>query len=830
MSFINHQLFIMKRICFAVMFLHLIVAAHAQSAAGKKILMRPPEFKSPTETTAQTLTNSGSDKGIDPWYVYSDRKPNYSFTQPGGIELFQSLDYLNQYFVIDEEADFLRLAKANDYDPVEFTLPEDAVDMGWVKKHNLLLWPGCIVTDQGRIEKKAMVMNTVDLVKAKRLNIEKLESDKVQFYYSSSLRESTGRESTMFEVFFAYKITDTAVFLGNKDRAREETELEIANMILGWVPRNRVVMWDHRVAVEPNWDKEAVIEREKNDIKAAVFPGEQEAREFMYGSAGLLSAIIDESSIKGEYYDERMIGEWFRYAVYHEKDGIMNLGVTGEINTPKGELDKISKAQIDRQVSIARTKLRNINIVFVIDGTNSMQPYLESVSMAIDRSMDQLSRKYPEEIRSNIRFGAAVYRDHAEKERLIEVKNLTSNYKEVSGFLQNIEAKDIYDEDYPEALFYGLKTALLGVLGDDNETNVIVLVGDAGNHDRDDESQVSVEVISELVAEKKCAFLAFQVHNDLHPTYDEFRSQVQTFMLNAGQILYNSMKPELIEGYTIDAPKWNRLNENTLRLENYVNLATLIYAEKNQVMDSELLTDEIVEVVQKNVERTDETIMRINRVVSEGSSLSEVLDDPSAHYASSSKYISSFNPALLNFFLNNLNIDKSKVEFLCDKKFQIHAEGFAPLTATGLEHPLFRKTLLLSRNDLSKILGFIDNLYAATTMGDRRIAIQNAYIDMIERHIGKMDKQELMLLTVEEISSKVVGLPGTNSFINKIRLEDLTNPGVIPDHELNIYANEIDRKRESLRRIFNESRYNPYEYSLELNEVVYYWIEDNLLP
>lgn len=267
-----------------------------------------------------------------------------------------------------------------------------------------------------------------------------------------------------------------------------------------------------------------------------------------------------------------------------------------------------------------------------------------------------------------------------------------------------------------------------------------------------------------------------------------------------------------------------------MRLDNYINLATLVYASKNQVMDTEVLKDEIIELVQKNVERTDETILRINRVVAEGSSLKEVLDNPTSFQTSSSKYISSFNPALLNFFMSNLNIDKDKVEYLCDKKFQIHTEGYAPLYVDGHSNPLFRKSLLLSRTDLSKIIGLIEDLYAATTMGDRRTALQNSYIEMIGRHIGKINREELMKLTIEEISNKVIGLPGTNSFINKIKLEDLTNPGVIPDHELNNYANQIDRKREALRRIYNETNAHPYEYSLRLNEVPYYWIEDNLLP
>lgn len=807
----------------------LSVCAH--SASGMRVLKRPPELRIPTETIAHSLSHSSPEQGVDPWIVYASSAPSFSFEEPGGFTIFKELGFMQQFFVIDETNDYIRIASSSGFDPPTLIINDDAIDYGWVRKNAMLLWAHCIVTDEGRIDKKAMIMNTLDLVSSRRVQLQGLEADVVNFYYSSDLREATGRESRMFELFFAYKITDSAVLLGRASRARDESDREhMRNLILGWVPRNRVVMWDHRVAVEPNWDEQAVRERQQEGVSASIFPEQRDALSFQNRRNPANMAIIDEKSIKGDFYSERMLGEWFRYAVYHERDYIMRLGVIGEINTPRGQLDKVTKAEIDRDVSIATARMRNINIVFVIDGTNSMQPYFQSVSDAIERSMQRLGRHSADDALNSMRFGAVVYRDYAERHRLTEIKELTTNYREVTRFLNSVDARDYYDTDLPEAVYYGLMTALLGLLTNDDETNIIVLVGDAGNHHRDDPSQVDESEIIELIAEKKCGFLAFQVHNDPHPTYDEFRIQIQRFMLAAANNIYQELLSRNLEGYVLDKPEWNRLDANTYRLDNYINMATLVYAHKNQVMDTQLLTDEIIEVVHRSIERTNETLFRISRVVSEGRALQDVLDDAQSVREASSRYISSYNPALLNFFYNNLDIEREKLEYLCDKKFQIHTEGYASLHVEGLQHPLFRKVLLLSRQDLSKTLDMINRLYSASTQSDRRMAMQNAYIDMLIRHIGRIDRSDLLQLTIEEVSSRIVGLPGTNSFINNIRLEDITNPGVLPDHELNTYAREIDMKRETIMRIYNESRDNPYRYSLMLNNEPYYWIEDYLIP
>lgn len=815
----------MKHIILIILLL-LSSFAHTQFPVGTKVLKRPIDFRIPKESVAKILTHSDLNEGLEPWFVYSDKKTNWTFEQAGGIKPYKKMDYLQQFAVVEEKGNYIRLARAESYDTKTYLLDSKAENYGWVKKNDVLLWINCIVTDAGGIERKAMIMNTLNLV-ASKANIHKLEDNSVEFYYESSLREPTGRKAQLYEVFFAYKITDTAVLIGNVSRISDETERSVKESILGWVPLNRVVMWDHRVAIEPNWTETAVASRIKDQVRASVFSKKYDAEQYMSRKSNSgIAAIMDEKSIKGDYYRERMIGEWQRYPVYEEKNNIARVGVMGQIVTEKGEFDKVDKAVADREIRVATTKRRNINIAFVIDGTNSMTPYFTAVSSAILSSMESLEKKYPT-MKNVIRFGAVIYRDYSERSRVIELKELTSNYKDISSFLNKIDAKDIFDKDIPEAVNYGLFNALNAVLTGNNETNLIVLIGDAGNHNRNDNTQFSSEEISEIIAEKNTGFLAFQVHNDdSHPSYDEFRSQVQKLMLDAAGLIYDATllkKPNDI----IKKPGWSDLGNNTMRLDNYINMATMVYANKGQVMNTSLLSDEINQLVDYSVSFTDQLLSGVSQVITGGSSLKDIADSDTENQ---NKYVSSFSPALFHFLYNQTNIPKEKLEYLVENKYQLYTEGYAPLILTGQSEPLFRKVLLLSRTDLSKVINNIDRLYKATNRNDRRIVMQETFIDMIQRHIGRKDAADLMKMTIEEVNTRIYGLPGTSSIINKLKLEDLTNPGVISDAELQNYAHAIEMKYKTLNRIMNESSVNPYKYSLTMSEIVYYWIEDDLLP
>lgn len=818
-----------KLISFSFLFICLPSILLSQTLEGRTVLDEPVDYRGIKESVAMTLRHSGKTLEKSPWIVFSDRSNNFTVNSPGGLQKNKTLNFLEEFYVLEERQDFLWLVKDLNINPSNYQLSQNAEDYGWIRKENLLLWRSAIMTDDTKILKKAMTQNTIEVIEGKyELLMEEGSFEKL--YFDPEFKIPTGREIRLYQIYYVFKITNDAVLVGRSDWLPTRDDNQKQQVIEGWIPKHRLVMWDHRIAVEPNWTSEAVAERRRNNTKATVFSSHQAASQYKSGKSSLSNVIIDESTILGDFYRERQSGPWQRYPVYSNIDGILKLGIMGEITTPSGFIDNITMAETRSIRSNVMRQRRNINIVFVMDGTNSMQPYFKPAADAVIQSMTELEKE--KERRNTLRFGAVVYRDEAERSfnRLVEVKGLTEDYKDVAGWLSKVKAEEYgVDKDLAEAVYYGLREALMSVLVEDDETNIVVLVGDAGNHNRNDASQVGEGLIIDMLAEKNVGFLAFQVINDQHPTYNEFQNQIKHLMLHAARQIHRRMKTtgQLLQGVYGD-PKWSQVSSNIYRLDNHSNMATLVYPNKGSMMPTSVLTKEIVALV----EFADKSISVIDAAISDidemGRSLEEVIESLEKSPLSNSKYVSSFNPAMI-YILHQMGLDPGTLKSYSDKKIQLYMQGYSPLLIEGQRNPHYKNSLLLSKHDLADLVRTLNQLNRASSATDRRRSLQDTWQDILIKHIGETDRSSILNRTIEEIMLTVFGLPSTNSLINRIRLSDLTEAKAISDAEISRYIMEIDRKYHDLNRIFNQTS-PPYQFSFESNNITYYWIEEGLLP
>jgi hypothetical protein len=550
----------MKRLFFLSLLAGLLpVFLYSQTLQGRAVMDEPEDYRKITESVATALRHSGKTIEGSPWIVFSDRENNFTVNSPGALGNKRTLNFLEEFYVLEEREDFLWLVKDPDIDPFTFKLSQKAEDCGWIRKENLLLWRSGILTNDTKIPKKAMTQNTIEVIEGKYEPLQEGESFE-RFYFDPQFKSPTGRDIRLYQIYYVFKITKDAVLVGRSDWLPTRDETQKSQVIEGWVPKHRLVMWDHRVAVEPNWNSDAVAERMRNRTKATVFFDNQAALNFKDGSTSLSHVAIDETTIMGGFYSDRQSGYWQRYPIYSDVDGILKLGIMGEITTPSGHIDNITMAETRSRRSDVMRQTRNINIVFVMDGTNSMKPYFKPAADAIIQSMTDLEKNQD---RINIlRFGAVVYRDEAERSynRLVEVKSLSEDYQDVAAWLSKVKAEEYGDDkDLAEAVYYGLKEALLGLMVEDDETNIVVLVGDAGNHNRDVASQVGEGLIIDMLAEKNVGFLAFQVINDQHTTYNDFHNQVKHLMLNAAMQIHRKIQStgERLQGIS-GVPKWDK--------------------------------------------------------------------------------------------------------------------------------------------------------------------------------------------------------------------------------------------------------------------------------
>jgi len=170
---------------------------------------------------------------------------------------------------------------------------------------------------------------------------------------------------------------------------------------------------------------------------------------------------------------------------------------------------------------------QKINILFVVDATNDMGVYYPAISKAI-RTFSEAQADSAKEFR----YAALFYRDAAEGAFLWDHTRRRNSAEDVAGWINSVTALVRDDDDDPEAVYFGLREALKLNHLKQYETNVLIHIGDAGNHAQTEKTNVPPEEIINLLVEKPTHFFAVQVrHPASHTTYDEFISQIKDEIL-----------------------------------------------------------------------------------------------------------------------------------------------------------------------------------------------------------------------------------------------------------------------------------------------------------
>ena len=493
----------------------------------------------------------------------------------------------------------------------------------------------------------------------------------------------------------------------------------------------------------------------------------------------------------------------------------------GDINSQHGKITPELLAQIQDRHGEAKKGLRNIDIVFVIDATTSMGPFFSPISKAIKNTINELSAK---DIRPNkIRFGAVAYRDFAEGNRKVESVRLTSEGVEVADFLTRIDARDFKDIDKPEAVFFGLKTAVRSLGMSQGHTNIVVLVGDAGNHARPDATQVLPDEIIGLLQQYKANFMVFQAQNPGgHATYEDFVSQNKHLMKTVATKIYKTLPKD--GEIKISFPRLETVGPQIMKINNGATAASLIYTLPGTRRDPNVLQTEVEDLVKVSLEHTDKFLQGVEDIVVAGDAVSEVIQNTPV---SNSPYVSSFTPAIMLYLSETLGLDETQLQQIAGKNYQLFMEAYAPIKLNSHTNSLFQYVLFLTREELATLVRDLGKLVDASNNSEARKAMVDAWVSLLEAHVGNMNREEMQDLSMEEVGNKVFGIPATSSLLASQPLKDLEDRKAVPDNQFRQYVSDIRDKLREIERIFNA---NNYKYSFMSNDRTYYWIEQTLLP
>lgn len=434
--------------------------------------------------------------------VYADRNGTKPASRP-------ALSFLESFCVLTEDKVAKRLELCRSTSEVSSSALRVDETVGWVSTSDLILSSQPYRT-QYLVSRKVFVVN--DWREFSIAQREEFEALKVVARASPDtagreINKVTGLDSRFSFVYRWDRPGNNRrwALLGTR---RFIPDSRPQDCIVGWVPVNRLVEWNTRIALEPD-------------------PGRITPAHIYANQAGAQGAYAGETG--RPLFQDRMVrtpappADW-RYPMLGEVrsgDATALIGWLGGLSI-SGSATQVDPGPLQKVADRVRYRVSHVNVIFVIDATRSMGPYLQAVSRSSRDIMKRASEFKHTDLK--VRFGAVVYRD-MEDTPPIDQKALSPDFQDIYSFLDRQEEPNGGDADYPEALFAGIEAAL--TMAPAGETNVLFLIGDAGNND--EKGPISPR-LAQLVKEKDPILQAIWLQRP--PRVEEERSAIADFPLD----------------------------------------------------------------------------------------------------------------------------------------------------------------------------------------------------------------------------------------------------------------------------------------------------------
>ncbi len=715
------------------------------------------------------------------WAVYSDRDNNPVYASASyGAEVAR-LSFREKLYVADIKNDFALVFKDENESNYP-TINSSAKCVGWMPFDNLLLWEEC-PKSHSQIYQKGLVVR--DTEKDGALD------EKDPAYYlgpSDNAKRDNSQLVKDLDILFVMK----KATMGNKTYYLLSKEMNCKGrerVIYGWLPKGYVTEWDQRLTLEPTHRSSVVSEYNHLGMKPVIYDqhSESSARQWTNGSkpSGALWTY-------DKFSNKRMHAYTMRNPII--SDASSNVFKVAAIASML-ERESAFDPEIEAKLAAMQNKLNNINILFVIDATSSMKKYYAPVTSALE-NVARLAKN-----ESTIKVGAVVYRDYADAKGrgTIEYKKVTNKIDEVISFLKGIETKSDDPDDW-EAMFEGLSTALdtkkMGYGAD--ESNFLILVGDAGNQ-RKDPSGTPWQRIVEQLADKLLAnninFTAHQVNHAGKNAYDDFSRQIGRMQDLYSEKIASKLRTTVT--YESDAKGSFKLVKKSASSELPV-YDTYKYAETGNSEDPKTLQVKVLaqikefrEVVQSNI-----AVLNQNSLPSNGGLQEERLKDVLRMNGWSDEQI------------------QKRLEYL-KKGGSSKFLGYAPEKCVNAQNKIFDYVLFFSHQELTMLINELSKINSSANIDDRQ-AYYEAFVAMGQGMLGQFNTTEISSMSTDQLLGQIYGvpieLPATGLNISEIMSVD--------KRKLERYIDTFKDKLTRLKSISN----NTYDGRFESNGIVYYWI------
>jgi len=450
--------------------------------------------------------------------------------------------------------------------------------LGWMNSEDLLCASNPLVNDRG-IERKLFIKTPPSTEKSPQ---------SVTAYPSPTATECKDlvcKQLSRFELYFIVaEDPDTKRYL-----LADEYDIALGSKpLVGWVDYAKGIPWNTVLGLRP-----------QANIVAYPTP-DPNAKETIEIKGGDI------------WYDRSRIAERIPLLEINRPPGYYHIAAAG-IGLKGFEI-------LDTQVL---EQLKQADVFFLIDGTASMGPFIQSATNAAKEIVDTL-RKDANFRETSFRFGFRVYRDDFADKLNPECQggiceglplspttcNLNNeatftNWQQFNEKISQVQESQNDNDDYPEQLFAGLAQAIEDLASCKDRTKLLFVIGDHG----DKSSQVPSQLIKQLGKFNRIVVFFIQTpakdnSSELYKAaYDQFQSQAKS--------LLTQVIPAEFKGRQIDHRKYLlSLNEQQL-IENIRDLVK-VYSESaivNEVAQQVRGGDSLENIIEKWMTKGDMPVL-----------------------------------------------------------------------------------------------------------------------------------------------------------------------------------------------------------------------------
>jgi len=787
----------MKKLIFAIL-LFCPFGLFGQLTSVRQPLRMPYKYLKPTfETTAdfkstKELTNQF-------WNVWIDRK---------GVQTSNGKypQFMQRFFVIDEKETKIHIVPVNDsFDNSLGEFTKEPEDYGWIEKNQCLLSPHALYSSKTNFRIKVMTITNMQMIQKE---IERIRegAKKLAFFDSPTLTNPNNNETPLFEIFYIMKKEGPRYLLSKRPNISTGRAEDFVN---GWVDTASVQIWEQRQSLEPNGDVDAAKERQSANLKCSVFANTQAAESFASSSTALSPFWSDD------HYSKGYSPYWKRFPIFFKNGNIVETAVVSSLFGTNGKtVDPGIQLELEEMYNNQRQKSRSINLVFVVDGTQSMGPYIESVRQAVIASSRALQTSD-----NKFKFGAVIYRDYVtpENDDCYKIQFLTDQVNIFSKFLLTINPDEpaCIDNTTSEGLYLGLKKVEDVLRGKEKETNIIIIVGDSG--DRSGPGRITEDDVAPLIGKFNCGILALQVHYNIDPSYDDFILQLR----NIGERNGDEISSMLRQNYgKLNLPALNsqpQWIQTSARKRTFFNLehspvsGGLQYAKRGQAINPDTARNEIKAIISQTDEKNNNLLKDLEKLIK---SVDNKVDTNGTR----------FTAETINMLMK-IGYSTDQIGVLMQQHYQFLIRGSTPIQIDKMRTPLYNYVLFLDQEELDDVWNSLNKITIPNkTSSDRREALKRSWQDMLRANYG-VSPEEISNKNLAELMNLVTGLPSPNPLLQKYKLDDITDKIRLSDDEFDRVVDQIKIKRDLLNKMAGNK-----EFMFLSNDKAYYWIPQRYLP